>query len=254
LIQEVKAQLARGRKCQVFAVYTNKHDVTARLEQLFRAEGIRAAILRASVPTHRREAWYREQLRRGIDVAICHPKIVETGLDLLDFPTILFHETGYSLHTLRQASRRSWRIGQRRPVEVKFFAYKGTMQEVCLRLMGKKLLVALAMEGKFTSEGLQAIDGDDDMLTAMARELVENKGIGETADSIWRNVQQLRPSTSAVAEEEAEDKATEQAEIEVPAILPMPTESIPGAALLEAASLSRRSTRRDTSIGQLSLF
>ena len=180
LIEEVKAQLARGRKCQVFAVYTNKHDVTARLEQLFRAEGIRASILRASVPTHRREAWYREQLRRGIDVAICHPKIVETGLDLLDFPTILFHETGYSLHTLRQSSRRSWRIGQRRPVEVKFFAYTGTMQEVCLRLMGKKLLVALAMEGKFASEGLQAIDGDDDMLTAMARELVENKGIGES--------------------------------------------------------------------------
>ena len=27
LIEEVKAQLARGRKCQVFAVYTNKHDV-----------------------------------------------------------------------------------------------------------------------------------------------------------------------------------------------------------------------------------
>src|SRR5205807_7878842 len=93
--------------------------------QLFLNEGIRAAILRASVPTHRREAWYREQLRRGIDACICHPKIVETGLDLLDFPTILFHETGYSLHTLRQASRRSWRIGQHRPVEVKFFAYRG---------------------------------------------------------------------------------------------------------------------------------
>ena len=186
LIEEVKAQLARGRKCQVFAVYTNKHDVIERLEHLFRKGGIRASTLRASVPTHRREAWYREQLRRGIDVAICHPKIVETGLDLLDFPTILFHETGYSLHTLRQSSRRSWRIGQRRPVEVKFFAYKGTMQEVCLRLMGKKLLVALAMEGKFASEGLQAIDGDDDMLTAMARELVENKGIGEWADGVWR--------------------------------------------------------------------
>ena len=42
------------------------------------------------------------------------------------------------------------------------------MQEVCLRLMGKKLLVALALEGKFASEGLQALDGDDDMLTAMA--------------------------------------------------------------------------------------
>ena len=254
LIEEVKAQLARGRKCQVFAVYTNKHDVIERLEQLFRAEGIRAAILRASVPTHRREAWYREQLRRGIDVAICHPKIVETGLDLLDFPTILFHETGYSLHTLRQSSRRSWRIGQRRPVEVKFFAYKGTMQEVCLRLMGKKLLVALAMEGKFTSEGLQAIDGDDDMLTAMARELVENKGIGESADSIWRALGQMRPSTSARAEEGLGNMAIEHAETDVPTILPMPIESIPGAALLEAASSSRRSPRRDTPAGQLSLF
>ena len=63
--------------------------------------------------------------------------------------------------------------------------------------MGKKLLVALAMEGKFASEGLQAIDGDDDMLTAMARELVENKGIGESADSVWRALGQMRPSTSA---------------------------------------------------------
>ena len=254
LIEEVKAQLARGRKCQVFAVYTNKHDVIERLERLFRSEGIRAAILRASVPTHRREAWYREHLRRGIDVALCHPKIVETGLDLLDFPSILFHETGYSLHTLRQASRRSWRIGQRRPVEVKFFAYKGTMQEVCLRLMGKKLLVALAMEGKFTSEGLQAIDGDDDMLTAMARELVENKGIGESADSVWRALGQLRPSTSAQAEEEAEDAAIEQGEVDAPAMLPLSIESVPGAALLEADSSSRRSPRRDTPASQLSLF
>ena len=77
LIDEIKSQLARGRKCQVFAVYTNKYDVTARLEKLLRAEGIRAAVLRASTPTHKREAWYREQLKRGIDVAICHPKLVE---------------------------------------------------------------------------------------------------------------------------------------------------------------------------------
>jgi hypothetical protein len=218
LLDEVRAQLERGRRCQVFAVYTNKHDVTARLEQLFRTVGIRAAILRATVPTHKREAWYREQLRRGIEVAICHPKIVETGLDLLDFPTILFHETGYSLHTLRQASRRSWRIGQRRPVEVKFFAYKDTMQEVCLRLMGRKLLVASAMEGKFASEGLQAIDGDDDMLTAMARELVENKGIGESAQNVWRSLGQMRPESPARGTEESEIALAAQAKTGIAAV------------------------------------
>ena len=251
LIGEIKAQLARGRRCQVYAVYTTKHDVIARLEALLRTEGIRAAILRASVPTHKREAWYREQLRRGIDVAICHPKIVETGLDLLDFPTILFHETGYSLHTLRQASRRSWRIGQRRPVEVKFFAYKGTMQEVCLRLMGKKLLVALAMEGKFVSEGLQAIDGDDDMLTAMARELVENKGIGESAESVWRR---LCPATALPSQEESEETPIVPTDVELPEAVPSAVAQIPNAALLEAVGSPRRSSRKAIAPGQMSLF
>src|ERR1035438_6714640 len=107
------------------------------------------------------------------------------------------------------------------------------MQEVCLRLMGKKLLVALAMEGKFTSEGLQAIDGDDDMLTAMARELVENKGIGESADSIWRSVQQLRPSNRPPAEEEPADTPSEVAEVGLPEARPLTTESIPDTALVE---------------------
>jgi hypothetical protein len=60
------------------------------------------------------------------------------------------------------------------------------MQTACLRLMGKKLLVALTMEGKFAGEGLQSIDEDDDMLSAMARELVERNGIGESADAVWK--------------------------------------------------------------------
>lgn len=246
LIQEIKTQLTRGRKCQVYAVYTTKHDVIARLEGLLRREGVHVAVLRASVPTHKREAWYREQLRCGIDVAICHPKIVETGLDLFEFPTILFHETGYSLHTLRQASRRSWRIGQKHPVEVKFFAYRDTMQEVCLRLMGKKLLVALAMEGKFTSDGLQAIDGDDDMLTAMARELVENRGIGESADSVWR-----RLCPSPVSEEQPADANQQENGREV---LPLDTEPLANIPVFDMAELPRRVARKADTAGQLSLF
>src|ERR1700719_1843934 len=200
LIEEIKKELAEGRRCQVFAVYTQKHDVTTRLQRLLGNEGLRTAVLRASVDTSKRESWYARQVKEGVQVVICHPKLVETGLDLLDFPTIIFYESGYSLHTLRQASRRSWRIGQRRPVRVKFFCSEGTMQTSCLRLMGKKLLVALTMEGKFAGEGLQSIDEDDDMLSAMARELVERNGIGETADAVWKALnlenQKLFPATS----------------------------------------------------------
>ena len=110
-------------------------------------------------------------------------------MDLLSHPSLIFFESGYSLHTLRQASRRSWRIGQRQSVRVFYLHYEETMQSSCLRLMGKKLLVSLAMEGKFSREGLQSLDEDDDMLTAMARELVTENGVGESAAAVWRQIQ-----------------------------------------------------------------
>lgn len=162
--------------------------MTSRLERVLRQEGISCAIMRSNIDTSKREAWYERRLKEGVEVFIAHPKLVETGLDLLFAPIIIFHESGYSLHTLRQASRRSWRIGQREPVRVKFLCYEGTMQAKCLRLMGKKLLVALAMEGKFAGEGLQTLDDDDDMLTAMAKELVVRNGIGESADMVWKRL------------------------------------------------------------------
>jgi hypothetical protein len=93
---------------------------------------------------------------------------------------------------LRQASRRSWRIGQRRDVRVKFFSYANTMQSNCIRLMGRKVLVSMMMEGKFSGEGLAGIEEDTDMMSAMARELVEQGGVGETADDVWRQVNQQR--------------------------------------------------------------
>jgi hypothetical protein len=58
LIEEIKQELAEGRRCEVLAVYTQKHDVTARLQRILNNEGLRAAVLRASVDTSKREAWY----------------------------------------------------------------------------------------------------------------------------------------------------------------------------------------------------
>src|SRR3546814_17905000 len=59
-----------------------------------------------------------EQLDRGIDVLITNPELVKTGLDLLEFPTIVFLQSGYNVYSLQQAARRSWRIGQKQPVRV----------------------------------------------------------------------------------------------------------------------------------------
>jgi hypothetical protein len=198
---------------------------------------------------------------------IAHPRLVQTGLDLWSFPDIFFYETGYSIYTLRQASRRSWRIGQWANVNVKFFYYAGTMQETCLRLMGKKLLVSLAMEGKFATDGLQAIDEGDDILMAMARELVTEKGIGESADAVWKRlvekqaevfgVRAVETSPLEMVEEHPERRAPE---IIIPAAAPIPsmvTQLLMFGGSLESVSRrkpSRRPSGGATTSDQLGLF
>lgn len=200
-------------------------------------------VLTSDVKPEVREAWYERQSRQGVQVVISHPKLVSLGLDLLEFKDLIFWETGYSLYTLRQASRRSWRLGQTEDVTVKYFAYARTAQETCLRLMGRKLLVAMGMEGKFSAEGLQA-EGDDDFLMAMARELVTEKGIGESAQAVWRSIQQQNAAMSNAAPVRTEiPQESEPPRFDSPMPPQEPFESI-GQLLLFGAPRPTSSARR----------
>jgi len=190
-----------------------------------------------------------------MQVCVAHPRLVSVGMDLLWAPSIYFVQTGYSIYTLRQASRRSWRIGQRSNVVVHFLTYNDTMQASCLRLMGKKLLVSLAMEGKFSNEGLQGIEDDDDVLTAMARELVTEKGVGESAASVWKAVQEQHARLMPIP-------SLHEEETEADLIEPPPGEEVSASSqtngLIFGTRLEREPARRRPLIvdadSQLSLF
>lgn len=193
LIDLVRSEKANRRQVWAFVQFTEKHDVEARLERLLTSAGLRVGVLRASVPLARREEWINKNAPR-LDVVVSHPRLVETGLDLFDkagrhnFPTICFYETRYNLFTLRQASRRSWRIGQKKNCRVVYFYYEGTMQDRAIALMGKKLTAAQALEGKFSSEGLAAMAGEDaNVEIALARSLMDRMGEGD-ARRIWSRV------------------------------------------------------------------
>ena len=105
-----------------------------RLEKIIQEAGFTVKVLDADkVPTRSRSAWIAKNAP-GVDVIISHPQPVRTGLTLFDamgahnFPSLIFYETGYDLFTLRQASRRSWRIGQKHPCRVYYLYYQETMQ------------------------------------------------------------------------------------------------------------------------------
>jgi hypothetical protein len=58
--------------------------------------------------------------------------------------------------------------------------------------LGKALVFAMMMEGKMSGEGLEDMDDGDDMVTAMVRELLEEGGVGESADDLWKSLERER--------------------------------------------------------------
>ena len=181
LIEIVKDKVEKGEKVLVYYHWTNRTDLAERLPALLKEEGIKSAVLTSSTTSSKnREEWIQKKLEQGIDVLFCNPTLVETGLDLLDFTTIVFYQLGYNIFTMRQASRRSWRLSQTKDIEVYFLYYQDTVQEQALSLMATKLQAAQAIEGKFSEEGLHAMSNNEDLLTQIANSVVE--GIRHTVD------------------------------------------------------------------------
>ena len=201
--------VAAERRVLVYVTHTGTRDITGRMDDILTRHGFRVAVMKAdAVEPKRREAWVADRVKQGIDVMVCHPRLVQTGLDLIDFPTICWAETDYSVYVARQASRRSWRIGQTRPVKVVFMSYRNTLQADALKLVAKKMQSSLAVEGELPGDGLAAFGDDgDDMTMALARKLVldHDRGIvsgeegdeAETVEQIFANAR----NAEATAEE-----------------------------------------------------
>ncbi|KPZ17713.1 DEAD/DEAH box helicase [Pseudomonas amygdali pv. ulmi] len=162
-----------GRLVVEIRARLDTRDTTSRMKRVLEQSGLKVAVLRASVDTARREDWILDQVDRGVDVLITNPELVKTGLDLLDFPTIAFMQTGYNVYTVQQAARRSWRIGQKQDVRVIFFGYIGSSQITCLQLMAKKIAVSQSTSGDVPESGLDSLNQDGDSVEmALARQII----------------------------------------------------------------------------------
>ena len=182
VLKKVKEKISVGGRVIIYTSWT-RTDSQQKLLKLLTGEGIRTEILPPSVPPEKREDWVEKRVRSGCQVLITNPKCVETGLDLNDFTTLIFYSMGYNLFTLRQASRRSWRINQNAPrVEVYMFYYANTMQAKAMKLMASKLAVAGIIEGNLSEEGLAAMSDVRDLTSQMAKELTQ--GIKDNVEDI----------------------------------------------------------------------
>ncbi len=200
LVDLVAAERLQGRRVLVYATHTGTRDITERMDEFLSRHGFTVAVMKAdAVAPERREAWVAQRVEEGVDVLICHPRLVQTGLDLVDFPTICWYETDYSVYTMRQASRRSWRIGQTEPVQVVFMAYRNTLQADALQLVAKKLQSSLAVEGELPEDGLAAYGDDgDDLMLALARKIVAGEEDAGSVESVFAQAQQVAAEAEAL--------------------------------------------------------
>ncbi len=101
-----KAEKQQGRKVLVYVRQTGTRDIQDRVEMPLQAAGLRVAILGGNIDPRKREDWIAKRAN-ALDVLICNAELVKTGLDLIQFSSVVFYEITYSLYTLWQGAPRS---------------------------------------------------------------------------------------------------------------------------------------------------
>jgi len=210
LLDILDNELSEGRRCLICLEHTGTRDLIPDLETRILERGHNPLILRSNtVSVEKREAWVKNKMSSGeYNIMIANPNLIKTGLDLIEFPTLIFFQTGYSIYTLRQASRRSWRIGQDMPVRVYYMSYGETMQSVALSLIATKLETAMAIEGDLSDRGLACLaEGSNSMLIEMARSLM-NGGKTQPVSDAWKSYRKAEITSDSFLGDDVSQKET----------------------------------------------
>ena len=225
LLNLIDRKIQAGERVIIYTAWV-RLDTQERLHKLLTEKGVKTAILDQKVPTVQREAWVDRRVREGVKVLIVNPSLIETGLDLNAFTTLVFYNIAYNLYIFRQASRRSWRINQTAPkVEIYMLYYTDTMQHKALRLMASKLSAATVIEGQISDEGLAAMSDCQDLTTQLAKELM--RGLKDDVEDLAASFKKMaiignRPQARICQpERQAAPPEPTNSVFESPVIIPM---------------------------------
>lgn len=185
LVQLVKENLAEGRGVIIFNNYTAKFGLNERLRDVLKQHGITSVRILKEPDPMKRQQVLEKYAEEGVKVIICNMKLVEVGLDLLAWPTIIFYQLSYDVNMVRQASRRAWRIGQNRECRVYYLVYNGTQQMAqFLKVMAGRGHAMMA-EGKLDKSELSRFSIDSQ--SALAADLAQCIATEEVADA-WKEL------------------------------------------------------------------
>lgn len=191
LVEIVQSEISAGRGVVVYAEYTRSPEtcVVYRLQEILERYcdlKDKVSVLESTSPVaSKREEWMHQKAEQGTKVFITNPRCVATGLDfcwekdgvVYNYPTLIFYQLGYSLFVTWQASRRAWRLNQRKPCKTIYMAWSGTVQEAVISLIAEKQVATAAIQGHFSAEGLAAMAQGVDTRIKLAAALADMDSI-----------------------------------------------------------------------------
>ncbi|NBI07531.1 helicase-related protein [Senegalia massiliensis] len=167
LIDTINREISEGRKVLVYMEYTGEKGISKRVINILRDQGIKAIEMKSNgkgkVKTEEREEWIEQKSREGYQCILTNPKLVEVGLNIIDYPSIYYYECPLgNVKLLRQSERRAWRTNQKQECRIYYSYYSETLQEDLLKLIGGKKKASLALEGVFSEDLLSNMGDVDD--------------------------------------------------------------------------------------------
>ncbi|MEP7288445.1 MAG: DUF6094 domain-containing protein [Chloroflexota bacterium] len=254
LLDTLNSELAEGRGIAIFCRQTGTRDIQPRLEQLIRKHVPLAKpfVLHGSVEAAKREAVLERQVEKGVNVLVCNPILVQTGLDLINFPTLVFFEPMYSLYVMGQASRRAWRLIQDKPCKTYYPFYTDLMEHQAVELVGRKTQAANLLYGNTSSGGLSEMTsgGGGSLLSELAKSIQADASVTDLSTLFARATAAPVESAWAIQEPVATEPEQPPAQITVAPLiahsaLVQPVEpTLPKAAPLPVRIKQRRKRAR----------
>ena len=121
---------------------------------------------------------------KDTEVWITNPILVKEGLDLIDYPIIIFYNFDYDPLKIQQASRRAYRSIQTVDCETYYFYYKDSVEEKIMKSITLKKIEMNAIEGKYNLDDFSLIKRT---ASALGKELYDCINVSDSLSKLNQN-------------------------------------------------------------------
>lgn len=193
MLNIVNENLAEDRKVMIYTYFNKTAYSYERIAKVLDQEmpNVSYAVMPDSLSSEKIAEWFVSSSLKH-DVVIVPYKRVATGLDIPQYPEVIFYEEEYNIREIIQASRRPYRaVIQKRDVHINHLVQNGP-QAIAMKLISEKIAASKIVEGEvYSEEGVESF-AVDSIEIALKQRLANGIGNLEVPDFATTEIEEGR--------------------------------------------------------------